>query len=201
MNPNASVPTTDIMPFTLETERLLIRSYQEDDLAAAHAVTVSAFGSRPLEQTTHWLTWQISNYKALANLGQPPYGDRAVVLKATGEIIGSVGLVQCYGPFETLPSFRARLSNEPSRFNTAEMGLFWALHETHRKQGYATEAAEALVNHAFTQMGLSRIVATTEDANEASMAVMRRLGMTIERNPYPEPAWFEVVGVLFNPAV
>ncbi len=29
---------------------------------------------------------------------------------------------------------------------------------------------------------------------------MHRLGMTIERNPYNEPFWFQLVGVLENPA-
>jgi hypothetical protein len=30
------------------------------------------------------------------------------------------------------------------------------------------------------------------------MAVMRKLGMRILRNPESEPAWFQVVGVLEN---
>jgi RimJ/RimL family protein N-acetyltransferase len=57
----------------------------------------------------------------------------------------------------------------------------------------------ALVRHAFDEIGLARLVATTEFANEASLAVMRRLGMRIERNPLPEPAWFQAVGVIRNP--
>src|SRR4051812_1559936 len=44
-----------------------------------------------------------------------------------------------------------------------------------------------------------RIVAATEHDNLASIGVMRRLGMRIERNPDPEPHWFQTVGVLFNP--
>jgi len=28
---------------------------------------------------------------------------------------------------------------------------------------------------------------------------MRRLGMRIETNPYPEPEWFQVVGVIDHP--
>jgi hypothetical protein len=28
---------------------------------------------------------------------------------------------------------------------------------------------------------------------------MRRLGMRIDRNPYPDPPWFQVVGILENP--
>ncbi|MGH2520966.1 MAG: GNAT family N-acetyltransferase, partial [Anaerolineales bacterium] len=64
--------------------------------------------------------------------------------------------------------------------------------------GYATEAARALIGYAFRELNLRRIVATTDYTNEASIAVMRRLGMRIEKNPYPEPEWFQVVGVLEN---
>jgi RimJ/RimL family protein N-acetyltransferase len=46
---------------------------------------------------------------------------------------------------------------------------------------------------------LLRIVATTHDDNDASIRVMRKLGMLIERNPYPDPPWLQVVGVLENP--
>ena len=45
---------------------------------------------------------------------------------------------------------------------------------------------------------LQRIVATTTYDNTASIGVMRRLGMTIERNPLPEPIFMQVVGVLEN---
>ena len=43
---------------------------------------------------------------------------------------------------------------------------------------------------------LWRIVATTELDNAASIAVMRRLGMRIERNPYSQPERFQIVGIL-----
>jgi len=36
-------------------------------------------------------------------------------------------------------------------------------------------------------------------ANLGSQGVMRRLGMQILRNPYPEPVWLQVAGVLKNP--
>jgi hypothetical protein len=41
-----------------------------------------------------------------------------------------------------------------------------------------------------------RLIATTEHANVASQAVMRRLGMRLLMNPHPEPSWLQVVGVL-----
>ena len=57
-----------------------------------------------------------------------------------------------------------------------------------------------MVSYAFDELDLRRIVATTEHENFRSIAVMLRLGMTIERNPRAEPDWFQTVGVLVNPA-
>ncbi|NJM40936.1 MAG: GNAT family N-acetyltransferase, partial [Anaerolineae bacterium] len=130
----------------------------------------------------------------LSNLMQPPYGDRAIVLRATGELIGGVGLVPCLSPFDQLPSFGGR----PNALHTAEMGLFWAIDPAHQAKGYATEAARALIDFVFREEKLKRIVATTEYDNFASQAVMTKLGMRLERNPFPEPPWFQVVGILEN---
>jgi RimJ/RimL family protein N-acetyltransferase len=69
----------------------------------------------------------------------------------------------------------------------------------HRRRGYATEAGQALVDYAFRSLNLRRIVATTDFDNEGSIGVMRRLGMTIERNPNPgQPHYLQVVGILEN---
>ena len=38
------------------------------------------------------------HYEQLAKLRQPPYGDRAVVLKPTGRLIGACGYVPCLNP-------------------------------------------------------------------------------------------------------
>ena len=43
---------------------------------------------------------------------------------------------------------------------------------------------------------LGRIVATTDNDNHASIGVMRRLGMRIEANPFPEPFYFQTIGIL-----
>jgi RimJ/RimL family protein N-acetyltransferase len=39
------------------------------------------------------------------------------------------------------------------------------------------------------------VVATTEHSNAASIGVMRRLGMDVQRNPDAQPEWFQTVGV------
>jgi len=41
-------------------------------------------------------------------------------------------------------------------------------------------------------------VDTTTYDNVASMGVMRKLGMRVEKNPFLEPPWLQVVGVVEN---
>ena len=50
----------------------------------------------------------------------------------------------------------------------------------HRGRGYATEAAALLCDHAFRTLGLHRLDAWTIAYNEASQALLRRLGFTHE---------------------
>jgi [ribosomal protein S5]-alanine N-acetyltransferase len=169
----------------IETDRLLIRELAQPDVAAV--TELAELGDR-------WLRWTELAYEQLAALYQPPYGERAVVLRASGELVGLVGLVPSYGPFGLLPSW----PGSSARFRP-EIGLFYLVAEAHRRQGIAAEAAAALTQYAFAELQLERIVATTERTNHGSMAVMRRLGMRIEENPEPEPPWFQVVGLLDAP--
>ncbi|WP_309896270.1 GNAT family N-acetyltransferase [Archangium sp.] len=184
---------------TLETERLRIRSLEPGDLEACHRLfmDIGWADSKRSEQEQRelrrqWLEWTIRNEEQLALLHQPPYGDRAVVLKDSGRFVGLVGLVPMLAPFGQLPSF-GRV--EGARFSP-EVGLFWAISPSLQRKGYATEAARALVQYALGTLRLGRILAGTERANSASMAVMRHLGMRLEENPFPEPFWFQVIGLL-----
>ena len=120
------------------------------------------------------------------------FGDRAVLDAATGAFVGLVGLVATLEPFGRLPSF----GGEPAARSTLEMGLFWAISPRWQRDGRATEAAGALIDAAFGRLGLARVVATTDHDNHASIGVMRRLGMRIERNPLAEPFHFQTVGRL-----
>lgn len=190
----------------LETERLIVRPFTMHDLDDVHRLldidlATADFGTEgalTLEERQDWLQWTVMNYEALARLYQPPYGDRAVTLRQTGEVIGACGYVPCFAPFGQLPSLRASSDNAVERLNSTEFGLFYAFSPAYQKRGYATEAARALIDYAFGQLNLGRIVATTTYDNAASMGVMRKLGMRIEKNPYEEPSWFQVVGILEN---
>jgi len=181
----------------LETDRLVIRPFVLDDAAEFRRLLNEAFGQDRYgaEDTTRVvLEYNVIADKAHDALHQTPYGDRAIVLKRDGTLIGAVGFAPCLAPFGRLRSF----GGTPHR--TPEVGLFWALFPEHWGKGYATEAARAMVSYAFDELELGRIVATTENDNVRSIAVMKRLGMTIERNPSDEPHWFQTVGVLVNPA-
>src|SRR5439155_21972537 len=113
-------------------------------------------------------------------------------------VIGACGFVPSFGPFGQLPSGKATNQQAEVHFNSPEFGLYYALSPSYQRQGYATEATRALIDYAFTQLSLKRIVATTTYGNVASMGVMRKVGMRIEKNPFPDPPWFQVVGILEN---
>ncbi len=186
---------TTRMPF-LETERLLIRELTLDDLDAVHRVLNESFGDGPLEQRRTWLQWTVLNYECLGRLYQPPYGDRAIVRKADGALVGSIGFVQSLVPLGRLPTFTT--GTPADALHQPEFGLFWAVGVAYRGQGYASEAAGAMVEYGFTHLRLKRMVATTEHDNAASMAVMRHIGMRVERNPHADPPYFQVMGWLEN---
>jgi RimJ/RimL family protein N-acetyltransferase len=181
---------------TLETDRLIIRAFTHQDGDTYPRLLDAAFGTdsdSAAEERRIIFEYQVAADPGLALLHQPPYGDRAIVLRDSGVVIGSVGYAPCLMPFGLLPSF------EPTTLFTSEVGLFWALFPEHVGHGYATEAAAAMISYAFESLRLRRIVATTEHDNARSLNVMRALGMRIERNHQVEPTWLQSVGILDNP--
>ena len=190
-----------MMPI-LETPRSIVRPLASEDLRTCHRLFVDigwvdpgASDAERLEKRRRWLDWTIRNYVELGRLLQPPYGDRAIVLRDGGAFAGLVGLVPLLAPFAQLPHYGAR---RDAHFS-AEVGMFWAMSPPMQGKGYVTEAASAVIAFAFTRLQLARILACTEYDNEKSIAVMRRLGMRIERNPFPDPPWFQIAGILDAP--
>jgi RimJ/RimL family protein N-acetyltransferase len=55
--------------------------------------------------------------------------------------------------------------------------IFYSLAPGSRGNGYATEAARAVVEHALVDLGLPEVLAEIDEGNVASVAVVRRLGM------------------------
>ncbi len=148
---------------TLTTARLVLRPFALSDV---HAVARLA-GAREIAQYTLHIphpyepqmaeTWIASHQERFED-GKGL--TLAVTLKDTGALIGAMGL-------------GIDASNQ-----TAELG-YW-IGVPYWGQGYATEAARAMVNHGFATLGLHRIHASHLAPNTASGRVMRKLGMTQE---------------------
>jgi RimJ/RimL family protein N-acetyltransferase len=90
-------------------------------------------------------------------------------------------------------------------FTGIEIG--WRLARSVWGHGYASEAARAVLDHAFTERGLSEIVAITVAPNLRSQAVMLRIGMThaaelnFDHQPEPDgPVFHHVVYRIARPA-
>ncbi len=149
----------------LTTARLTIRAYQPADAEALYA-TVAA--SR--EHIARWLPWTpqhttveasravIQQLNAQWERGECAYG---VFARETGELLGGLGL-------------HLREADVPSY----EIG-YW-LAAPAEGQGYITEAAAALVEYVFGELGARRIEIRCNALNTRSAAVARRLGFTQE---------------------
>lgn len=183
----------------LETERLRIRPYVHDDLDNIHKLNVqigwvdeNETSAEQREHRRRYLEWNIENYWALTDLRQRPTGDRLIELKDSGEFVGTCGITNIWLPMAQLPSFG---SQENSSMQ-AEVSLMWAVLPELWGNGYAPEAAQALIDVLFEQANLKRMIATTEYDNLASQRVMEKVGMRVEKNPFPDPFWFKVVGII-----
>jgi RimJ/RimL family protein N-acetyltransferase len=95
------------------------------------------------------------------------FGLNRVALKAGDRPVGICGLLRR----EALP----------------EADLGFALLPGFRGQGYACEAAQAVVGHGFEQLGLPRIVAIVTPRNRPSRRLLRSLGFGFEREIEMEP--------------
>jgi RimJ/RimL family protein N-acetyltransferase len=95
-------------------------------------------------------------------LARPPETGTVFVveLRDSGEPVGSVNV----------------MVDAPNR--QGEIGFIF--HPDHQGHGYATEAARALLDHAFEHYGLHRVCGRLEPRNEASARVLEKLGMRRE---------------------
>lgn len=81
---------------------------------------------------------------------------------------------------------------------TGAVEIGWRFREDAWRQGYAGEAAEACLGHAFDTLDPERVVAVTVAGNQASWTLMERLGMRHRPDlDYPDPRY----GPDLSPAV
>lgn len=66
----------------------------------------------------------------------------------------------------------------PGEFDTWELGYVFG--RGHWGQGFATEAAQALLGHGFSQLGVRRVTACCNPENERSWRLLERLGLRRE---------------------
>jgi RimJ/RimL family protein N-acetyltransferase len=149
------------------TERLLLRDFREEDWPDAHAYRsdpeVARFmlthePERP-EQTRAWLDRVIAQTRE-----QPPTRRTlAIVLQAEGRVIGQIHI----GP---------SASDFPAE---GEVGFGYMLHRDAWGQGYASEAARAIVGFGFEVLGARLISAWCFEANRASARVLQKAGLLL----------------------
>lgn len=58
--------------------------------------------------------------------------------------------------------------------------LGWIMRKEYQGKGYITEAAEAVIDFSFNELGLRKIIAHCDTRNEASARVMEKINMRLE---------------------
>jgi [ribosomal protein S5]-alanine N-acetyltransferase len=147
----------------IETERLLIRTWMPVDAPNVEKMFadpdvmryIGSGGPWPPDRTRELIGVMIERYER-SGIGVWP-----VLLKSASSVIGECGLQPLPGSDETEIAY---LFDKP----------YWG-------QGYAFEAATAVLDWGFRQHGLQRIVAVVHPENTRSIALVNRLGMRFEK--------------------
>jgi RimJ/RimL family protein N-acetyltransferase len=157
----------------LHTGRLILRRWRPED-----ARPMAAINSDPA--VTEFLNRRMDGAATAAFLGRTEahwaehgFGHWAVeplTGPLAGAMIGFVGVAY--------PTFMPELATRP------ELG--WRLGAASWGSGYATEAALAARDDAFTRLGLPELISIIHPDNERSQRVAEKAGMTIERQVHNE---------------
>jgi RimJ/RimL family protein N-acetyltransferase len=149
----------------LETERLVLRPFEEGDLDAFYKVHSDEEVARYLYKDPHSLeeTRELLGRKmAGAQLtAEGQWISAAVIARESGQFVGDVALHW--------------VSEE---HKTGELGFI--VDPEHQGRGYATEAARAFLAFAFEDMKFHRVIGRAEARNLASARVLEKLGMRFE---------------------
>jgi ribosomal-protein-alanine N-acetyltransferase len=142
----------------LETERLIVRQFRPDDwrdlLAYLSLPEVYTFEpGEPIDPVAA---------RALAGERSKSSAFLAVELRAERVVVGHLW-------FDRV---------EPASMQTWELGFIFS--PGYQRRGYATEATRALMTHAFSAMGVHRVVANCNPDNTASWRVLEKAGFVRE---------------------
>lgn len=148
----------------IETSRLLLRNMTELDTDALLSIfsdprVMESFG-RILFDRPRMLRWVLRNLEHQEQFG---YGLFSVILKEQDLLIGDCGLEHM------------AIDDRP------EVELGYDFRSDFWRQGFATEAASAVRDFAFGQLGLPRLISLIRPTNSASRRVAEKVGMLKER--------------------
>jgi len=159
------------MHTVLETQRLTMRQFTEDDvdnlfdLNSDSEVMRYLTGGRPTpreELRDEVIPFHLAVYERLDRLGT-----WAAESSATGEFLGW---------FHFRPGPGTDITN---------IDLGYRPRRSAWNMGYATEGSRALINMGFTDLGVQRVFGHTMTVNAASRRVMEKCGLTLVRTiPY-----------------
>lgn len=169
---------------TIETERLLLRPFADDDAARVFDILRrdevvrwlggrSAIPVKDLDEARE----RIAGFAKVSAGGGPYEVVLAIEVKGTGSIAGAIMIVP-------LPD------GEPSGVQVG-----WYLHPDSAGRGYVTEAATALLDDAFAR-GLDEIWCDMIPDNAPSAAVAVRVGLR-PLGVVPDP-WYDGEGRVFH---
>ncbi|MFF2134049.1 GNAT family N-acetyltransferase [Streptomyces olivochromogenes] len=151
----------------IHTPRLLLRRWSDDDLVPMADINADS-------RVMHWIddgSVRDLDHTAEAierweeEWDEEGFGLFAVELLASGELAGFVGL--------SVPEFLPEV--------LPAVAISWRLGSSFWGQGYASEAAQATLEFALQDRGLDRVISITRAGDDASENVIRKLGMTPER--------------------
>lgn len=148
-------------PVLIETERLRLRNWRDGDLEPFARLNadprVMEFFPRALDRAES----DDLAARERARIEAKGYGLYAAEAKDSGALVGFIGLADVTFAAAFAPAVEAgwRLSRES-----------WG-------SGYATEGARAVIDDAFTRLGLPSLVSFTAEWNARSRRVMEKIGM------------------------
>lgn len=150
------------MSTIIETPRLLLRNWQEDDRAFFHEINsdpevMEFFPALRSREESDALMDRI-----VAMINDDSFGFYALQDKNTGDVVGFTGLMRT-----DLEPFMPK--------GVLEIG--WRLAQRYWGKGYVTEAALASLAYAFNQRGQDEVVSFAVHNNHRSTSVMQRIGM------------------------
>jgi len=153
--------TAGMAPTEILTERLRLRRWRDADRAPFAALNADPV---VMEHFPSALTTEQSNVfvdRIEATFDEQGLGLWVVEVVETSSVAGYTGLWPA--------TFDAHF--------TPAMEIGWRFAKEFWGQGYATEAARAVLDDGFSRLGLDEIVSFTAATNEPSMRVMERIGM------------------------